>query len=139
MPNVCPTQPCVVRSNCFSAVANLKTTNVVQAVSPAEILDGVVKVRLVDLVAAVACNSGVFVTKRAGGRPMARPSAGLLQELNDLIRRFSPAVSNEEIAGVLIWQAMLMHLRSTHVEEASQRLRFQLETIEGVWGIRSAS
>jgi len=56
------------------------------------------------------------------------------QELDELVRRFSPTVSNDEIAGVLTSRAMLVQLRSTNVEEAIRRMRFSVDALEESWG-----
>jgi hypothetical protein len=66
---------------------------------------------------------------------MTNQSKVLGQELGDLIRRFSLTVSNDEIAGVLIARAMLIHLRTTNTEDAIKRMRFTVDAIEQSWVI----
>ncbi len=68
-----------------------------------------------------------------------KSSRELGQELDDLVRRFSATVSNDEIAGVLTSRALLVHLRSTNLEEAIRRMRFSVDAIEQAWSSKKVA
>ena len=66
---------------------------------------------------------------------MTKQTSAFGRELDSLVRRFSPTVSNDEIAGVLISRAMLIHLRTTNTDEAVRRMRFSVDALEQVWAV----
>ena len=64
---------------------------------------------------------------------MTKPAGAFEQELDDLVRRFAVTVSNDELAAVLISRALLVHLRTTNMEGAMQRIEFMVAPIERPW------